>query len=160
MKPLFSGFFALIVVAILTGCVTVPANRKPDLPPASVVVKTDGWVRWVPATSRNSAVYFTVENPSLADDILIGASTPRARSTELHNTLDTGFAKTMQRVDGILIGGATRFDFSPDGYHVMLMDLNTPLKEGETIPLTLEFKRSGAIQVSFPVMMIYGGDQD
>lgn len=159
MKSLLKLTLAMALLMPLSGCVTEPLNAKPDVPPAPVVVKQDGWVRWVPPTSRNSAAYFTVENPTLADDILVGASSPRARVAELHKTVTVGLAKSMQRVDNVRITGATRLDFAPGGYHVMLIGLTSPLQEGEKIPLTLEFKRSGKIETSFPVMMMYGGNQ-
>lgn len=159
MKGLLKWSLALVLLVPLSGCVTEPINAKPDLPPSPVVVKEDGWVRWVPPTSRNSAAYFTVENPSLADDILVSASTPRARVAELHKIVEVGLAKSMQHVDGVVIGGATRLELNPGGYHLMLIDLTSPLQEGEKIPLTLEFKRSGKIEVNFPVLMMYSGDQ-
>lgn len=159
MNPFLKMSLALVLLMPLSGCVTVPANGKPDVPPPPVVVKQDGWVRWVPASSRNSAAYFTVENPTLANDVLVGASTPRARIAELHKTVAVGLAKSMQRVDAVLVAGATRLELNPGGYHIMLIDLSAPLQEGEKIPLTLEFKRSGKMEVSFPVMMMYGGEQ-
>lgn len=159
MKAWLKLSLAITLLVPLSGCVTEPMNAKPDVPPAPVVIKQDGWVRWVPPTSRNSAAYFTIENPTLADDLLVGASTPRARVAELHKTVSVGLAKSMQRVDSVRITGATRLELSPGGYHIMLIDLTTPLQEGEQIPLTLEFKRSGKVDVKFPVMMMFGGDQ-
>lgn len=159
MPPFLKLSLALLILAPLAGCVNVPANGKADAPPTPVVVRQDGWVRWVPPASRNSAIYFTIENPSLAADVLIGASSPRARVAELHRTVEVGLAKSMQRVDGVLIGEASRLELSPGGYHIMLIDLVSPLQEGERIPLSLEFKRSGKMDVSFPVMMMYGGEE-
>lgn len=159
MKALLKLSLVATLLMPLTACVTEPMNAKPNVPPAPVIIKQDGWVRWVPPSSRNSAAYFTIENPTLADDILVGASTPRARVAELHKTVSVGLAKSMQRVDSVRITGATRLDLNPGGYHLMLIDLTAPLQEGEKIPLTLEFKRSGKIETSFPVMMMYGGDQ-
>lgn len=160
MKAFLKMSLALALLMPLSGCVTEPLNNKPDLPPAPVVVKQEGWVRWVPPTSRNSAAYFTIENPSLANDFLVAASSPRARVAELHKTVEVGLAKSMQPVKAIPVSGATRLELSPGGYHIMLIDLTAPLQEGEKIPMTLEFKRSGKIDVSFPVMMMYGGDQN
>jgi copper(I)-binding protein len=66
----------------------------------------------------------------------------------------------MQPVKAIQVSGATRLELNPGGYHIMLIDLTAPLQEGEKIPMTLEFKRSGKMDVNFPVMMMYGGDQN
>ena len=43
-------------------------------------------------------------------------------------------------------------ELKPGGYHVMLMQLVTPLKVGSTITLTLELKKAGAITVSVPIL--------
>ena len=43
----------------------------------------------------------------------------------------------VKRVD--LPAGKT-VELSPGGYHVMLMDLKAPLKEGEQVPVTLTFE--------------------
>jgi Copper chaperone PCu(A)C len=40
---------------------------------------------------------------------------------------------------------------SPGGYHMMLMDLKTPLKQGDKLPITLEFEKAGKVTVSFDV---------
>ena len=54
--------------------------------------------------------------------------------------------------DGIEIKPGETIEFKPGGYHVMLMQLATPLKVGSTITLTLELKKAGAITVSVPIL--------
>ena len=39
----------------------------------------------------------------------------------------------------------------PGGYHVMLLGLKEPLKEGEKLPLTLTFQKAGTVQVEVNV---------
>jgi copper(I)-binding protein len=43
----------------------------------------------------------------------------------------------------------------PGGYHVMLMELKQPLKEGETVPVTLTFEdkagKKQTVEVKAPV---------
>ena len=41
--------------------------------------------------------------------------------------------------------------FAPGGYHLMLMDLKTPLKQGDKVPLTLEFEKAGKVTLSLDV---------
>ena len=40
---------------------------------------------------------------------------------------------------------------APGGYHLMLMDLKTPLKQGDKVPLTLEFEKAGKVTLSLDV---------
>jgi copper(I)-binding protein len=150
-------FFQVIVMALLlTACVTEPVIKKNPVAPAPVEVK-DGWVRWVPASSPNTAAYFAIENPSLLDDALVGASSPRARAVEVHRIVEVAGLKRMQRLTSVVVEPANRFEFAPGGFHLMLIGLDAPLQEGETIPLTLEFSRSGKVEVLFPVMTLVGG---
>jgi len=43
----------------------------------------------------------------------------------------------MRAVDKVALPAGKSVEFKPGGYHVMLMDLTGPLKEGDTVPLTL-----------------------
>lgn len=150
-------FSMLILVTLsLSGCVTEPLVKKNPGPPPPVLVK-DGWVRAVPASSPNTAAYFAIENPSLVDDALIGATTPRARAVEIHRIVEAAGLKSMQRLGSVVVEPANRFEFSPGGFHLMIIGLDAPLKEGDVFPLTLEFSRSGKIDVVFPVMTLVGG---
>jgi len=46
-------------------------------------------------------------------------------------------------------------DLRPGGYHVMLMGLKQPLKEGESVPLTLTYRdasgKTSKLEVAAPV---------
>ena len=44
---------------------------------------------------------------------------------------------------------------APGGYHIMLMGLKQPLKEGDHIPITLTFAHAGAITAQ--VTVVAGG---
>ncbi len=46
-------------------------------------------------------------------------------------------------------GGQTTL--GPGGFHVMLISLKQPLKEGESFPLTLTFEKAGKLDVSVKV---------
>ena len=43
--------------------------------------------------------------------------------------------------------------FEPGGLHVMLINLQRDLNEGETISLVLKFKNAGEMQLEVPVKM-------
>jgi periplasmic copper chaperone A len=52
-------------------------------------------------------------------------------------------------------------ELKPGGYHVMLMGLVAPLKEGETVPVTLTFKakdgKTQTVEVKAPVRALTAG---
>jgi hypothetical protein len=41
--------------------------------------------------------------------------------------------------------------FAPGGYHLMLMDLKTQFKQGDKVPVTLEFEKAGKVQLVLDV---------
>ena len=40
---------------------------------------------------------------------------------------------------------------APGGYHLMLFDLKSPLKQGDKLPVTLEFEKAGKVKLSLDV---------
>jgi periplasmic copper chaperone A len=45
-------------------------------------------------------------------------------------------------------------ELAPGGYHLMMFDLNSPLKQGDALPVTLEFEKAGKVKVSLDVQGI------
>ena len=43
---------------------------------------------------------------------------------------------------------------APGGYHLMMVDLKHPFKQGEKVPVTLEFEKAGKVAVSLDVQGI------
>src|SRR5262249_19907691 len=84
-------------------------------------------------------------------DRLIAARTPVAGSAEIHShTMDGGVVR-MRRVDGVAIAGGKSVVLAPGSYHIMLVDLKQPLKEGALVKLTLGFEKAGDIEVDATV---------
>ena len=59
---------------------------------------------------------------------------------------------TMRALDkGLAIEPGKTVKFAPGGYHLMLMDLKGPLKQGDKVPVTLEFEKAGKVKLAFDV---------
>jgi len=43
------------------------------------------------------------------------------------------------------------FELKPSGHHVMLMELRQPLKQGESVPVTLSFEKAGTVEIKAAV---------
>lgn len=68
---------------------------------------------------------------------LVAVATPAAHSVELHRmTTDNGMMK-MREVKAIALPAGKRVDLGASGYHLMLMGLKHPFKEGTTVPFTI-----------------------
>jgi copper(I)-binding protein len=67
----------------------------------------------------------------------------------------------MRQVPAVELPAGKAVDLKPGGYHVMLMDLKQPVKEGDTVPLTLVFEgkdgQRETVEVKAPVRPLNSG---
>ncbi|MCW1918464.1 copper uptake system-associated protein [Rhodobacter sp. KR11] len=112
---------------------------------------TDPFARFV---GPSGAAYFQVTNHAQADDRLISASSPDVGMVMImtNSADENGVMKMTDLPDGIVLPGEASHDLAPGGDHVMLMQPKHPVKDGETISVTLVFEHAGAVTVTIPVM--------
>jgi copper(I)-binding protein len=86
-----------------------------------------------------------IKNRGDKPDRLMAASSPVAARVELHHKmLDAGVMR-MRQVAAIELPPKTTTDLRHNGdYHLMLVDLKQPLKDGDRFDLTLIFERAGS----------------
>ena len=118
----------------------------PLLGNAEVVAK-DAWVRGTVPAQKTSAGYVTLT--STEDVKIVGASSPVARRAEIHASMMMGGVNHMHSVDAIALPAGKPVELKPGGQHVMLMELNRQLKQGESVPIvfTVEGKDGKRTQV-------------
>ena len=92
-----------------------------------------------------------VDSLVAAADRLVSASSPAARTTELHTHIREGDVMRMRGVPGIEVPAGQAVTLQPGGLHLMLIGLTQPLNRGETVPVTLVFERAGPVQVALQV---------
>ena len=97
-----------------------------------------------------------IENRGDTSDTLMGAVTPVAGYTELHEHVHEGELMKMRRIKEVVIAPGEQVEFSPGGHHVMLFELKEPLVAGNKYPMTLTFERAGEVEVEVHV----SGDAD
>jgi copper(I)-binding protein len=143
----------LILPAAVAVALTLVAGfyfaRHAEPTPAEIAV-TQAWARATPPGADVGAVYLTIENKGGAPDRLVGVTSPVAGSAMVHQTVEEGGVSTMREADGNIAPGIT-LDMKPGGSHIMLMGLKGPLKEGETIDVTLSFEKSGEVKTTAKV---------
>ena len=110
------------------------------------------WSRATPPGAKTGAGYFVMVNSGSEPDRLVSASSPAAEKTEIHEMSIQNGVMNMRKVEnGLAIPAKGSAALSPGGYHLMLMGLKAPFKEGQMIPLTLTFEKAGAIEVELQV---------
>ena len=109
---------------------------------------------WARASARRGgagAIYFTLRNAGGAADRLVETSTTVAKRTEIHTHVMRDNVMRMTKIDHVKLPAKSTATFKPGGHHVMLMGLEKPLKEGDTVSLTLRFEKAGSVTVPVKV---------
>lgn len=109
------------------------------------------WARATAGSASAGGAFMTIVNKGTSPDRLIAAASPMANMAELHETKNENGVMTMSPVPVLEIPAGGKATLAPGGYHVMLMGLKAPLKEGQSFPLTLTFERAGTIEVEVKI---------
>ena len=110
------------------------------------------WSRATPGGAKIAGGYLTIENKGTAPDRLTAASGDIAGKVEIHEMAMNNGVMTMRPLEkGLEIEPGKTVKLAPGGYHLMLMELKNPLKQGEKVPLELQFEKAGKVAVSLDV---------
>jgi hypothetical protein len=110
------------------------------------------FVRLAPPGAQATGAFMILKNNGDKDVKVVKASTPAAKTAELHEHINDGGVMKMRPVAAIDIKAKGEAVLMPGGLHIMLIDLNAPMKEGDKIPVTLGFDDGSSKQVDVPVM--------
>jgi copper(I)-binding protein len=125
--------------------------RAEDIKAGDLVI-TQGWSRATPGGAKIGGGYLTIENEGSTPDRLIGGSADIAGKVEVHEMAMNNGVMTMRPLDkGLTIEPGKTVKLAPGGNHLMMFDLKGPLKQGDKLPVTLEFEKAGKVQVSLDV---------
>ena len=119
---------------------------------AGELVITQAWSRATPSGAKTAAGYLTIQNKGTNPDRLTGASADVAGKVEIHEmSMSGGVMKMRPLENGLQIAAGKTVKLAPEGYHLMLEDLRSPLKQGDKIPVTLDFEKAGKVQATLDV---------
>jgi len=128
-----------------------PALARAQNPAASPTLRIEApWTR-AAGQGQQGVGYMTVRNAGAQPDRLLSASSPAAGRVELHTHIRDGEVMRMRAVDAIPIPAEGAATLQPGGLHLMLVGLTRPLREGESVPVTLRFERAGEVTVELAV---------
>lgn len=98
---------------------------------------------------RVTSAYFDLTNKRHREVTLVNIDSDIADRLEIHRHVTTDGLRKMQRVaHGVAIAPGKTVAFEPGGYHIMIMNLNRVIEDGDNIPLTLRFA-NGQTQVIY-----------
>ncbi|WP_420820857.1 copper chaperone PCu(A)C [Shewanella algidipiscicola] len=126
MKQIFKHAFNFVLLSCTS--FSVLAN----------VMLVDGYVRAMPASVPNTAVYFTLMNHG-PEVKLVAVETDVAEEAQLHTLVEEEGVIKMRQLPYFTIAAHDNLALASSGNHVMLLGLKQPLQIDQKVDLTLTF---------------------
>jgi hypothetical protein len=115
------------------------------------------WSRPTPPGTPMGVGYMSISNTGSEDIVLVSARTPRADRVSIHeSSMRDGVMRMTPVKGGLTIPAGETVDLKPHSYHLMLENLDSPLRENEAIPLTLNFEGAEDMKVELTVAPLDG----
>jgi copper(I)-binding protein len=131
---------AVMLLVTLVGGYTVAGQEKR-------ITASDAWVK-LPASGDTQAMAFAnFENSTMYAVYLKSATAEVAGKAELRDASLSGDA-ARRALEFVTVPAQDWAYMGPKGAHILLMDLKRPLKEGETVTLSLTTEIGDTLQVS------------
>jgi copper(I)-binding protein len=113
---------------------------------------SQAWARATPPSAPAGGGFLKITNTGTAPDRLVSVKSPAADIVQVHEMKMDGSVMRMREVEkGLEIPAGGSVTLAPGGYHLMMMGLKGPLKQGSTVPVTLTFEKAGTVDVELAV---------
>jgi copper(I)-binding protein len=141
----------ILALAALSAMVIAAPVRADDVKAGDLVI-SQAWSRATPGGAKVAGGFLTIENKGTTADRLVGVSADIAGKADVHEmATDNGVMKMRALDKGLVIDPGKTVKLAPGGYHLMLQELKGPLKQGDKVPVTLQFEKAGKVAVSLDV---------
>ena len=124
---------------------------------ADQITVSDAYIRQAPPGAMATGAFMVIRNAGPGEVRVVKAANPASRVTELHTHLNEGGVMKMRQVKDIPVPPGGEAVLKPGGLHVMLIDMKTTLKEGDTVPITLGLDDGSSKEISVPVRNLASG---
>lgn len=147
MRPI-----AAITISLIGTTLETQATGRGSWKIEGILIE-QAWARVQPGGSRNGAIYLTIHNTSLNDELLLAVDSPAARTTAVHKTeIKNGVSRMTPMPFGVELQAGTEVILKPGSMHIMLTGLSTDVKSGGTLPITMVFRDAGTLSAEVPVL--------
>ncbi|WP_153116728.1 copper chaperone PCu(A)C [Rhodocyclus tenuis] len=109
------------------------------------------YVRLVAPPATTTSAYMILHNTSAEMRRLVRAESPLAKAVELHTQGSDKSVMKMRPIREIVIPARGEVALKPGGHHLMLIDLEGPLREGDAVPLILRFDDGSELRLAAPL---------
>ena len=169
MKITTTTRFALVATAVvltLTSCAgTAGTSAATSAASAAAGKQADSLIidgAWLKAADGGmSAAFGVLENTGDEDVTIVSAASPASARLELHETVanDAGEMVMQQTDGGYVVPAGGSFELAPGGNHIMLMGLESPIKAGDEVTLTMTLSDGSTFEFDAAAKDFSGGNE-
>lgn len=159
MKNTILALLSAITLLLSVGFANADDNTNKVM--AGDMQIANAWTRATPNGAPAGGAFVTLTNKGQIADRLLGASSDVAKAVEVHKmSMNDGVMNMAQLVDGLLIEPGVTVELKPGSFHMMMIGLNAPIKQGDMVKITLEFEHAGKVDVVFEAARIGAPSMD
>ena len=119
----------------------------------------DGYVRGMPPGQATTAAFMRLLNSGSEDVVIDGGATDAAKRVEFHQHVHKDDMMSMRQVPSITVPAGGEFVLEPGHFHLMMIDLLAPLREGDTVTLQLRSGSKEVLSAKLPVRSVLNEHQ-
>lgn len=146
--------FALLLLVMLA-----PASGHTHNTKHGDIMIGHTWARETAPGVTTGAIYMPLMNNGKEADALTGIKADWAERAELHETTNDNGVMKMRKVDKVVLEPGKPVSLHPGGTHIMLIGLKKQLKDGDVLPITVSFEKSGTQEMTIMVTKASGEDE-
>lgn len=135
-----------IPAALLAGCFFLATSAS-----ACELEVSNPWIRQAPPTASALAGYMVLSNTGTRDCVLTDVQAQGFARAMFHRTVHEGDVAHMKHQEQVIVPAGERLVFEPNGFHVMLMNPEVPLKAGDHVVVTLVLEGGVKQHIELPV---------
>lgn len=113
------------------------------------------WSRETAPGQSAGGGFLTITNSGKQSDRLVSVTSPAAAQVQIHTvSMTDGVMRMRELPGGLEIPPGATVALKPGGYHIMLIGLKAPLKQGTMVPAELRFRHAGKVKINFKIEAI------
>ena len=117
---------------------------------AAEVSASDAWMRSTVPGQKTTGVYLTLRTSAATS--LVGVASPIAVRGEVHEMRQDGGVMRMRSLPGLDLPAGRTVELKPGAVHLMLLDVQRPLRAGEAVPVVLTFRDAAGATSTMEVL--------
>lgn len=135
----------LLTICLWSTCLFSTVSSASNFP-----IILDPVVNATPPGAEVTAGYLTLINETSSEIVITGAYSPTIAKVEIHRSIIKDDVAKMELQDSVKLAPGATVKFEHGDYHLMLMALTKPLKEGQSVDIILSTS-VGDMLIEMPV---------